>query len=189
MTPAEITLLFKEAYDSSPPIEGKPTDDDLLSIKETILPLLMVIPYDQLGGVHSLTAILTDTARYATDHGGTNFCRPARLPLYDARIANDATTVIRVKARKRPITLSARTSPVTSRLKGALPNSSAMPSRRFSITTSRTPRRFTLKSRRGRSCHSSKLTAGGCMQWTWLVSGPTCTSIMPRPTASPNSST
>ncbi len=92
MTPAEITLLFKEAYDSFPPIEGKPTDDDLLSIKETILLLLMVIPYDQLGGVHSLTAILTDPTRYATDHGGNNFRRPARLPLYDTRIANDAMT-------------------------------------------------------------------------------------------------
>ena len=98
MTPAEITLVFKVAYDSFPPIEGKPTDDDLLSLKETILPLLMVIPYDQLGGVHSLTAILTDPARYATDHGGNNFRRPARLPLYDASIADDATTVVRVKA-------------------------------------------------------------------------------------------
>jgi hypothetical protein len=98
MTPAAITLLFKEAYDFFPPIEGKPTDDDLLSIKETVLPLLMDIPYDQLGGVHSLTAILTDPARYATDHGGNNFRRPVRLPLYDASIADDATTVVRVRA-------------------------------------------------------------------------------------------
>ncbi len=98
MTPAEITLLFKEAYDAFPPIEGKPTDNDLLTLKETILPLLMVIPYDQLGGVHSLTPILTDPARYATDHGGNNFRRPARLPLYDASIADDATTVVCVKA-------------------------------------------------------------------------------------------
>jgi hypothetical protein len=44
MTLDAITLLFKEAYDSFPPLEGKPTDDDLLSIRETILPLLMVIP-------------------------------------------------------------------------------------------------------------------------------------------------
>jgi hypothetical protein len=50
MTPAAIRLLFKEAYDSFLPIEGKPMDNNLLSIKETILPLLMVIPYDQLGG-------------------------------------------------------------------------------------------------------------------------------------------
>jgi hypothetical protein len=92
-----ITLLFKEAHDSFPPLKGKPTDNDLLSIRETILPLLMVIPYNQLGGVHSLTAILTDPARYATDHGGANFKHPVLLPLYNSSIANNATTAVCVR--------------------------------------------------------------------------------------------
>ena len=81
MTPTAITLLFKEAQDAFPPLEGKPTDDDLLSIRETLLPILMEIPYDQLGGIHSLTAIITDATKYATDHGGNAFRRPVRLPL------------------------------------------------------------------------------------------------------------
>jgi hypothetical protein len=59
-----ITCLFKEAYDTFPPLEGKPTDGDLLAIRETLLPLLMVIPYDQLLGVHSLTTILAQAAKY-----------------------------------------------------------------------------------------------------------------------------
>ncbi len=50
MTPDAITPLFKEARDSFPPIKEKPTDDNLLSIRETLLPILMEIPYDQLGG-------------------------------------------------------------------------------------------------------------------------------------------
>jgi hypothetical protein len=58
----------------------------------------MEIPYDQLGGVHSLTAILMDPARYASDHGGATFRHPVRLPLYDASIADDSTTVVRVRA-------------------------------------------------------------------------------------------
>ncbi len=94
MTPGAITLLFKEAQDSFPSIEGKPTDDDLLSIRETLLPILMEIPYDQLGGIHSLTAILWDTVRYAADHGGNAFKRPVQLPLYDGNIADNATTVV-----------------------------------------------------------------------------------------------
>ena len=98
MTPNTITLLFKEARDAFPPIEGKPTDDDLLSIRETLLPILMEIPYDQFGGVHSLTAIITDDVRYAADHGGNAFKRPVRLLLYDGSIADDATTVVRVRA-------------------------------------------------------------------------------------------
>ncbi len=96
MTPDAITLLFKEARDSFPPIKGKPTDDNLLSIRETLLPILMEIPYDQLGGIHSLTAILWDTVMYAANHGSNAFKCPVRLPLYDGNIANNATTVVRV---------------------------------------------------------------------------------------------
>ena len=82
MIPDAITLLFKEARDTFPPFEGKPTDDDLLSIRETLLPILMEIPFDQLGGVHLLTAILADPAKYAADHGGAPFRCPGRLLLY-----------------------------------------------------------------------------------------------------------
>ena len=98
MMPDTITRLFKEAYDTFPPLEGKPTDDDLLAIRETLLPLLMVIPYDQLKGIHSLMAILTEAAKYKTEHDNAKFVHPAHLPLYDKNIADDTTTVVRVCA-------------------------------------------------------------------------------------------
>ena len=98
MTPNAITLLFKEAWDAFPPLEGKPTDNELLAIRETLLPILTEIPFDLLGGIHSLTAIITEGVRYAADHGGHAFKRPVRLPLYNGSIADDATTVIRVRA-------------------------------------------------------------------------------------------
>jgi hypothetical protein len=44
MTPNTVTLLFKEARDAFSPFEGKPADDNLLSIRETLLPILMEIP-------------------------------------------------------------------------------------------------------------------------------------------------
>jgi hypothetical protein len=83
---------------SFPPIEGKPTDDDLLAIREAILPLLMVIPYDLLTGVHSLTAILMEAGKYEAYHGNHTFMRPSHLPLYDPTIDNNATTVVRIRA-------------------------------------------------------------------------------------------
>jgi hypothetical protein len=58
----------------------------------------MEIPYDQLGGTHSLVGILTEATRYAANHGGATFVRPLRLPLYNAPIADNATTVICVHA-------------------------------------------------------------------------------------------
>ena len=81
MTPEAITHLFKEAYDTFPPLEGKPTDNNLLAIREMLPPLLMFIPYDQLNGIHSLTAILTEAAKDKAEHGNTKLVRPARLPL------------------------------------------------------------------------------------------------------------
>jgi hypothetical protein len=39
-----------------------------------------------------------DEAKYATAHGGKKFVRPVRLPLYDKLIADDAPTVVRVRA-------------------------------------------------------------------------------------------
>jgi hypothetical protein len=56
----------------------------------------MVIPYDQLLGVHSLTAILTEAAKNKANYGGSKFVRPSRLPLYDRNITNNATTIIHV---------------------------------------------------------------------------------------------
>jgi hypothetical protein len=98
MTPDAITLLFREARKAFPPFKGKPTDNNLTAIRETLLPILMEIPYNQLGGVHSLTAILTDPMRYAANHGGAAFKCPARLPLYDKNIADNAMTIICVRA-------------------------------------------------------------------------------------------
>jgi hypothetical protein len=95
MMPNAIMLLFKEARDAVPPFEGKPMDDNLLLIREALLPILMEIPYKQLEGVHSLMGLLTDPARYATNHG-TTFVHPVCLPLYNGTIANDATTVVRI---------------------------------------------------------------------------------------------
>ncbi len=91
-------LLVREARKAFPPFEGKLMDNDLMATRETLLPILMEIPYNQLGGVHALTAILTDPLRYAADHGSTVFKRPARLPLYDKKIADDATTVVHICA-------------------------------------------------------------------------------------------
>jgi hypothetical protein len=98
MRPDAVTLLFKEVFDIFPPIKGKPTDNDLLSIREALLPILMVIPFDAIGGIHSLTALLMDEAKYAAAHGGKKFVRLVRLPLYDELSPGDAPTVVRVRA-------------------------------------------------------------------------------------------
>jgi hypothetical protein len=39
-----ITCLFKDAYNTFPPLKGKPTNDNLLAIRET-LPLLLMVTH------------------------------------------------------------------------------------------------------------------------------------------------
>ncbi len=82
----------------SPPIEGKPTDNDLQLMHQNLLPILMEITYNQLGGTHSLVGILTEATRHAANHGGATFVCPLCLPLYDATIADNTTTVVRIRA-------------------------------------------------------------------------------------------
>jgi hypothetical protein len=97
MTPDMITRLFKEAHDSLPPLEGKLSNNDLLALRDTLLPLLMVIPYNQLNRFHSLGAILTKAFKYEANHGA-KFVHPACLPLYDKTIADNSTAVVCVCA-------------------------------------------------------------------------------------------
>jgi hypothetical protein len=97
MMPDVITLLFKEACDTLPSIKGKPTDNNLQSIRKKLLPILMEIPYNQLGGTHSLVRILTDVTRYAANHGSATFVCPLCLPLYDGTITDNVTTVVRLR--------------------------------------------------------------------------------------------
>jgi hypothetical protein len=98
MHPDAITLLVNEAFDVFPPIKGKPTYDDLLAIREVLLPILMIIPFDAVGGIHSLTALLTDELKYATANAGNKFMHPKCLPLYNETITNDASTVVCIRA-------------------------------------------------------------------------------------------
>jgi hypothetical protein len=96
--PNAITRLFKEAYNTFPPLKGKATNNDLLVIRRTLLSPSIVILYDQLQGTDFLTAILTEATKYKANHGNNKFVHPKCLPLYNTSIANNATTVIQVRA-------------------------------------------------------------------------------------------
>ncbi len=121
MTPEAITLLFREAHEAFPPLEVKPSDDNLTTIRETLLPILMEIPYDQLGGAHSLTGILAT-------QGGTP---PTMVVVHSfARAAYRSTIKIfptmrrpsSESAGKQPTAPDSMTMPATKRPSAAQPN-------------------------------------------------------------------
>jgi hypothetical protein len=82
----------------SPPSRGSPRTTIYSQSTKKILPILVEILYDQHGGTRSLMGILSDATRYAADHGGATFVCPLHLPLYDVTIADNATTVVCIRA-------------------------------------------------------------------------------------------
>jgi hypothetical protein len=133
MMPDMITCLFKEAHDSSPPLKGKLSNNDLLAILETLLPLLMVIPYNQLNGVHSLTAIFTEVL-------STN---PNMAPNLYSRLVSHSTTRLLLTMQQQPFAFMRRpptnpasmTTPVTRWLSEACPSFSVMLLMKFGTMT------------------------------------------------------
>jgi hypothetical protein len=102
----------------------------------------MKIPYDQLGGVHFLTAILMDPVRYATNHGGHAFKQLVCLPLYDGTIMDGATNVICIRAEMaHQACLDDYASYEVAEC--GVPNSSVRLSMRSCTMTSRMPTPFT----------------------------------------------
>ena len=90
MTPEEVTLALKEATDAFPPLGARrPTDDDLVSIRESLSPILMTIPYDAIDNLHNLWGVIAPTAAYTTLYA-TAFPIPRKLPFYDDAIASSA---------------------------------------------------------------------------------------------------
>ncbi len=73
--PKAITLLFREVCEAFLPLEGKPSDNDLTTIWETLLPVLMEIPYNQLKGEGDSLPHGNPhkPGRYAAEHGGSAF--------------------------------------------------------------------------------------------------------------------
>ena len=127
MTPDAITLLFKEVRDSFPPIKGKPTDDDLLSIWETILRILMEIPFNLLGGSIPLWESSRTPRGTPPTVAGNPLSSPPVSPSTTAQLQMTQPRSFAF-VRRRPTKLASTTTPATRRPNAAPPNSSGIPS-------------------------------------------------------------
>lgn len=96
MSPEEIAATFADLTAKAMPINGTPTDDDLTAFRETLIQILLGIPYDE-DGAHSLVGLILPTATYTATYPAA-FPRPARPAAYDATIADDATPVVRARS-------------------------------------------------------------------------------------------
>ena len=101
MTPEEIVAKFAHALDNFEPIDGQPSDTDLIRLQEAVIPLLLQILYDETGTVHNLIGLIRPESTYVTRYGEA-FPEPTRFRAYDSNIDDNATTVVRAQSEAAP---------------------------------------------------------------------------------------
>jgi hypothetical protein len=58
MTPKAKTSALTAAQVLFLPINGQPSDDDLVHLSDTILPILLKAPYNRINGVNNLWGLM-----------------------------------------------------------------------------------------------------------------------------------
>ena len=88
---AELTLAIQKSTEGFTVIVDRPTDNDLIKIRQLLVPVLMKNTYDELTLKHNLAGVILPTERYEQIYRkGASAITPA-IPLYDDNINKDAT--------------------------------------------------------------------------------------------------
>ena len=66
MTPKEIVAKLSDTIKKFELIDVQPSDTELTRIREVVAPLLLQIPYDEMGGTHNLIGLIQPVAAYTT---------------------------------------------------------------------------------------------------------------------------
>jgi hypothetical protein len=96
MTPKVITSALAAAQVLFLPINGQPSDNNLIRLSDAILPILLKATCDRVNGIHNLWGLVASVDCYL-HHYGAPFVRPATHPAcYDPAITAEASCVNRV---------------------------------------------------------------------------------------------
>ena len=89
--PAELALAIQKATEGFTVIVDRPTDNDLIEIRQLIVPVLMKTTYDQLTLQHNLLGVILPAESYEQIYKNGDYAIPPVIPLYDDKIDKDAT--------------------------------------------------------------------------------------------------
>jgi hypothetical protein len=98
MTPKVITSALAAAQPLFLPINGQPSDDDLVHLSDPILSILLEATYDRINGVHNLWGLVVSTDCYLHHYGTPIVCPAIHPACYDPAITAEALHVNRVCA-------------------------------------------------------------------------------------------
>ena len=89
--PADLTLALQKATEGFMAIVDRPMDNNLIDIRQLILPVLMKTKYDELTLMHNLSGVILPSERYEQIYKKGAYLIPPIIALYDDMIDKYAT--------------------------------------------------------------------------------------------------
>ena len=91
--PADLTLALQKAIDVFTAIVDRPTDNDLIKIRQLLVPVLMKTKYNELTLPHNLSGVILPSDRYQQIYKKGAYLIPPVIALYDETIEKDVTRI------------------------------------------------------------------------------------------------
>ena len=89
--PYDLTLTLQKATEGFTAIMDRPTDNDIIEIRQLLLTVLMRKKYDDLTLTHNLLGVILPSERYEQIYKKGDYSIPPVIALYDDTIDKDAT--------------------------------------------------------------------------------------------------
>ena len=89
--PADLALALQKATEGFTVIVDRPTDNDLIEIRQLLVTVLMKTKYDELTLTHNLSGVILPADRYEQIYNNRAYVVPLVIPLYNDTIHKDAT--------------------------------------------------------------------------------------------------
>ena len=89
--PADLALAIQMATEGFTVIVDRPMDNNLIDIRQLLVPVLMNTIYDELTLEHNLSGVILPAERYAQIYKNGAYVIPPAIPLYDENIDKYAT--------------------------------------------------------------------------------------------------
>ena len=84
--PADLTLTLQKATEGFLAIVDRPTDNDLIDIRQLLVPNLMKTKYDELTLTHNLSGVILPSECYGHIYKKGDYAIPPVIALYDETI-------------------------------------------------------------------------------------------------------
>ena len=89
--PADLTLAIQKATEGFTVIVDRPTDNDLIEVRQLLVPVLMKTIYDELTLEHNFSVVILPAKLYEHIYKKGAYVILPIIPLYDDNIDKNAT--------------------------------------------------------------------------------------------------